>query len=280
MQTEFDMNRRFWLGGRWAPTLGQNGRREPDRAAIEIGSRIDVPSADGRRRGRVRLLEGDVTMRPLEATGTLVRYDESRASTTPILRLTTFWPGPARHDLYLDLGFWGEAMGVEYRPRGSEDETLLRFAALGLSWDLWHGTDLEDYLRLRIGGALDDHLQAGADRRIAATPVARIETDVVVDRAGHHRITADVGAEAPIVLADDGATVQRKLASNLGYELVVLAINDQPVTLRLSGTGGWRDDLIPAARGWEVGGGVGMRVSFWAPPPARPATIQPTTASR
>jgi len=48
----------------------------------------------------------------------------------------------------------------------------------------------------------------------------------------------------------------------------VLAINDQPLSLMLSGEGGYRDDLVEEAAGWELRAGAGLRVNFWVPAPS------------
>lgn len=275
MQTQFDMNRRLWLGGRWAPLWSERGAQTVGRGALEIGARSESVSDDGRWRGRFRLIEGEAALSPLEARGTVFRYDESRESDTPLLRLTTFWPGPARHDLYLNVGFWGELLGVEMRPRGSEDETQLRFGGMGATWDLWHSRDLEDYLRLRFGTALDHRIGDAGDTDpggVAATPLARAEFDSLLDRGGFHRITVDAGIETPIFLEPAvERRLRRRLSGSLGYEVIFVAVNDQPVTLRVSGTGGYRDDLARTdLAGWEVGGGAGLRVNLWAPPPRPP----------
>lgn len=271
MQVEFDMNRRFWLGGGWAPVFSQHGGRNLQRGLLEIGARSDVVSPDGRWRGRFRLLEGEAMLAPIEARGVALRYDESRESETPFVRISTFWPQPVRHDVYLNVGFWGEALGAELRPRGSEDEGSVRFVGMGGTWDVWHDRELEDYLRVRVGGAVDDRLASFADDDpggVALTPLARIEADVIVDHAGHHRVSGDVGVEVPVFVEQDVARrVRRRLSASLGYELVFLAINDQPLSLRLTGTGGYRDDLARTAlHGWDVGGLASMRINLWVPP--------------
>jgi hypothetical protein len=271
MQTEFDMNRRFWLGGGWAPVFSQGAGRNLARGTLELGARSDVVGFDGKWRGRFRFLEGEAMLAPIEARGFLLRYDESRESETPFLRISTFWPRPVRHDLYLNVGFWGEVLGAELRPRGSEDESALRFVGIGGTWDIWHDRELEDYLRLRVGGAVDDRLGSFAEDDpggVALTPLARVEADVIIDRAGHHRLGGDVGVEVPMFVEPGVARrVRRRFSGSLGYELVFLAVNDQPISLRLAGTGGYRDDLARRElHGWDVGGLASLRINLWAPP--------------
>ncbi|MEJ7734892.1 MAG: hypothetical protein WKG00_37605 [Polyangiaceae bacterium] len=269
MQTEFDMNRRFWIGGGWAPVFSQHGGRNLARGVLEIGARSDVVSDAWR--GRFRVLEGEAMLAPLEARGFVLRYDESRESQTPFLRNTTFWHEPVRHDVYLNVGFWGDVMGAELRPRGSEDEASLRFVGIGGTWDMWHDRELEDYLRVRVGGAIDDRLGSFAEDDpggVAITPLARLEADVIIDRAGYHRVSGDVGIETPVFMEQNVARrVRRRFGGSLGYEMVFLAVNDQPISLRLAGTGGYRDDLARSElHGWEVGGVASLRINLWAPP--------------
>jgi hypothetical protein len=46
--------------------------------------------------------------------------------------------------------------------------------------------------------------------------------------------------------------------------VILLAINDYPLTLTLDARAQWRDD-VPRLKGWEFSGNVGLRFSFWAP---------------
>ncbi|MBW2455902.1 MAG: hypothetical protein JRI68_15405, partial [Deltaproteobacteria bacterium] len=242
------------------------------RAVIETCIRGEVLSHDTRVRYRFRGLVGDVAINPLSVDATLFRFDTSHESATPFMRLTTFWPEPKRHDLFLNVGWWSDVMGVEHRPRNSADETHLRFVAAGATLDLWHNDDLSSFFRLRLGGAFDDlYLRNQAvDHRLAITPVGALEADVIFDEAGMHRLTATSGYEAPAAWESDDSPPElfHRFHNTLAYEVIVLAINDQPVTFRLSAEGGYRSDVLEEARGWEVGGGAGLRVNFWAPPPS------------
>ncbi len=271
-QTHFDMNRRIWLGARWLPTVGPSDeRREIGRVGFETGLRAELLSEDTRTRHRFRALEGEVTLNPLTVDATLFRYDSSRQLEHPLVRLTTFWP-PERHDLYLNVGWWNEVMSVRFRPRASQDETHLRFAAAGLTTDLWHSADLADYLRLRAGMAFED-LYLGRDdidHRLAMTPLAHLESDVIFDPQGMHRLTVATGYEAPLVWHDDGRSLpafRHRFLNALAYELMVLAVNDQPLTVRASAQGGYRTDLVEEANGWEIASGLGLRMNLWAPAP-------------
>jgi hypothetical protein len=52
----------------------------------------------------------------------------------------------------------------------------------------------------------------------------------------------------------------------VAYEGVLIAVNDQPFSVRLAATGSTRDDPSVSARSFELGFSAGLRFSFWAPP--------------
>jgi hypothetical protein len=270
MQVNFDLYRRVYLGTRWIPALLSPGGMELGRVGLEFGSRIEVLSDDLRTRYRVQALTGEVLLNPLGVTGTLLRFDASRDAVDPLLRITTFWGTPARHDLFADVAGWLDVLGVEYRPRNSSDEIQLRFLAGGFTWDLWHSADMYSFVRLRAGGAFEDLYldRDGVDNRVALTPLAALEGDFTFDRDGFHHLTFVSAYEAPFVWREDtGAlpTFTQRFTNEVAYEVIFLAINDQPLTLRLAVGGGYRDDVESPAQGWELTAGAGLRFSFWVP---------------
>ncbi len=270
LQTEFDMDRRLWLGGGWAPGVSEGQKADLGQAEIDIGARIDSTSADGRWRGRFHLLDGQVEIGPASsARGTLFFYDESRRVDDPILRVSTFWPRPARHDLFLSLGYWAELLSVDARPDATTF-TRLRPVATGATWDVWHGQGLRNFFRLRVGAGADDTFDASGKHAWAATGIAALELDVIVDRAGFHHLTADAGVDVPISLQKPWS-VGARASAGAGYEVILLAINDQPLTLRVAGRGGYRDDLPGVKPGLDAEGNAGVRINLWAPPPPEPA---------
>jgi hypothetical protein len=269
-QTEFDMNRRLWLGASWRPTYATAERYELGRVGFDLGLRSEWLSWDTRTRHRLHLVEGELLVNPLSARGRLVRYDGSLESGTPLLRVTTFWP-PERHDLFANMGWFLDGLGFELFPRASPDETFLRVGAVGPTLDLWHGLDLSDFFRLRLGGAFDDllWLTDTTIHRPAVTPLASLELDALVDQAGLHRITVETGLELPVVWDGEGAepAARIRFLNEAAYELVLVAINDQPLSLRAAVGGGYRSDVQEAYAGWELDASAGLRFSFWAPAP-------------
>ncbi|MCA9620677.1 MAG: hypothetical protein KC731_16755 [Myxococcales bacterium] len=269
-QTHFDMNRRLWLGGRWEPSFSSRGGGLLGRAVIETGFRADVLSEDTRKRYRFRALTGEVTLNPLGVRATAFRFDSSSEADTPFLRFTTFWPEPARHDSFLNVGGWVEVMTIDYRPRQTDRELHMRFVAGGPTLDLWHSLTMASFVRLRMGAAFDDLRQngeAGHDH-LAATPLGAIEADLTLDRKGMHRLVIGTEYEVPLVWRNGTAeppTLTHRFLNSFSYEPILLAINDQPLSLVLSTTGGYRSDLPDQHRGWEIRGGLGLRINFWVP---------------
>ena len=270
-QYNFDLGRRIWIGARWPFAHGPEDRMELGRVGLESGARIEVLTRKERTRYRFHALVSEVMLNPLSVDATLFMLDSSHESNTPLMRITTFLGDPERHDLYMNVGWFGEFGTVHHTPRGSTDETVVRIVALGPTWDLWHDADMTSFFRLRFGAALEDLYlrREGVGNRVAVTPVVALETDITFDRDGFHHLQASTTYEAPFVWEQDGdapATHRHRFLSEVAYEVILLAVNDQPLTLRATVGGGYRDDLADAARGWELTAGVGLRMSLWVPP--------------
>lgn len=266
-QVAFDMHRRFWLGGGW---LGGLTSADDHRLVLESGFRLDVLADDLRTRVRYRFLESELALSPLSLSARLLAIDTSTESDEPFVRITTFVGTPRRHDLYLSAGWWAELLAVEHRPRGSADDTLLRFAGAGFTWDLWHDADMTSYFRLRAGVALDDILRRGDDARFAVTPLVALEADLTFDPEGFHNLVLSTGYEALLFEGPDDGDIDHhtRFVSSVAYELILIALNDQPLTLRVALSGGYRDDLSdPDRDGWALSAMAGLRFSLWAPAP-------------
>jgi hypothetical protein len=62
----------------------------------------------------------------------------------------------------------------------------------------------------------------------------------------------------------------------VGYELILLAINDQPLSAMAEVRTAYRNDRVGSPDGWDLSGVVGLRFSFWAPPRNGAPTRAPT----
>lgn len=267
-QVNFDLNRRIWIGTRWFLARGETSDSASGTdggVGFELGLRADVLTHDLDTRIRYRSFDTQVALNPFSLRATLFEVDTSTAGNEPFLRVTTFVGGPDRHDLFLNVGWWLELLTVEHQPRASARDTTLRILAGGMTWDLWQDADMTSYLRLRTGGALDDLFVAGqGEGDVALVPLIALEADFTFDDAGFHHLVFESGYEALFPLVE---APRRRFLNAVAYEVIALAINDQPVTLRVAVEGGYRDDLdLAEANGWELRAGAGLRVSLWAPP--------------
>ena len=267
-QVEFDLNQRFWLGGGWVGTWREDGSKELGGGVLEMGLRADILSSDLTNKTRVRMLETSLTLAPFGLHASFLKLDTSNDGNEPIMSITTFVGEPARHDVYLTAGWWAELLTVDLQPRGSDDDNFLRIAGAGITWDLWHDADMTSYLRVRGGGSIDEILPTHGDGLVAFVPQAYVEGDFTLDDAGFHHLTLSSGYEAVYLdpPGDVGVQGKKRFLNELAYELVLIAINDQPLTLRAAVAGGYRDDLTdPALNGWEISATAGLRFSLWAP---------------
>jgi hypothetical protein len=91
---------------------------------------------------------------------------------------------------------------------------------------------------------------------------------VALGDGGLHYLFADAAYLRPTLLPDgtNPTLPINKLKGTIAYERVLIAINDQPLSFRLTAGGTARDDLAGGARNVEISTTAGLRFSFWAPP--------------
>jgi len=270
-QVGFDLNQRFWLGLGYRHLFFEDAS-DGGGLALDLGFRVDSLSGDTRKKTRWRVLEMDfvpTTKGRLRLEGSLMRFDTSTIGDRPFLKLTTFVGGPARHDLYLQGGWWMDLLGLEYRQRHGvtpSDETRLRFGAVGVHWDLWQDADLTSYVRLKVGGAVDSRFADEEVAKVSLTPVAALEGEVTFDDAGFHHLTFGSSAELELGPMTRGALDPKwRFDNRLAYEVIALAIDDQPISLRLGGRATHREGVVDGG-GWELAAEASLRMSFWVPP--------------
>jgi hypothetical protein len=269
-QVNFDLHRRLYAGVRWAPRFGDDGGL--GRVALDFGLFEWEHTTNGGRPGalrhRVRLVEGDVELAPFAADLTVLHYDLSWRAQRPLVRLTTFFGTPRRHDLGTPIGAWLEAGRLhidEVAP--DQRDTLWRFVTLHMTLELWRNQDMSSFVRLRGGVGFEEaHLEDQAER-VAFTPAGALEGDLTLDRDGFHHVTFAAEAERPgYVETIEGRGHARRAEVRAAYELILVAVNDQPVTLRIGGEAAYRDDIPGVAAGWDLRASAGLRLSLWAPP--------------
>ncbi len=275
MQVNFDLNRRVYLGAAYAPRQLRGAGEPSGRVRADFGIEVELPG-DEPILYRVHVLESELHL-GVDTTidATLLRYDWSIAREAPVLWITTFVGKPRRFDLSFDLGGWFEAIHLESVKRGtSAANNFLTLGAANLTIDLWHSRDLVSYMRLRFGPALE---LDNARQITAAKPMAALEGDLTLDGDGFHPARFQAAAEKllfdPVV--EGRPQNPQRLELRAGYELILIAINDYPLSATLDGRAAWRDDLPFETPGWDIGVEAGLRFSFWAPA-RRSAAAQPS----
>jgi hypothetical protein len=264
MQFNFDLHRRVWLGGAWAPLWSAGGERPLTRGRVDFGIVTEFPGGEKRMR-RFTLLETELVLgQHSSLDATLLRYDTNVRQDKPLIRVTTFLGKPRRKDLTFDMGTWLEVLRLELLRRGGTEHIFYTFATGNLTLDLWHARDLASYVRVRAGPSLEYDRTHGF---FTLVPGAVLEGDLTLDPNGFHHLT--FGAEAEKLLLDEEVGGRphhpERLRVRAGYELILLAINDQPLSLVLDGRGQWRTDLVDEPTGWEWSAQMGLRFSLWAP---------------
>jgi hypothetical protein len=283
MQVSFDLGRRVWLGTGYAPRRRPTGELEVAPAAFDFGSSYERLSDDGLTRYRFRFMEGEARVHPFGLDVTAVRFDLSHRYTTPLLRVTTFFGEPARHDFWLNVGMFSEALHLERAPRGIAGEQALTLATVQATLDLWQSADMRSYVRLRAGPGTEMRFGPWGEeaRYVGFLPRATLEGDLILGKRAFQRLNFRVRGDLlrSVSLESRALPGGTWIAdAEAAYEIILLAINDQPVSLRLASLARVRDDAtvtVPAAGltlpGWELRGTAGFRVSFFSPPlPHRP----------
>ncbi|QSQ13701.1 hypothetical protein [Myxococcus landrumensis] len=261
MQFNFDLHRRIWLGGAWSP-LQTPAKVLENRVRLDFGIALEIP--DGKRLHRMRLLESELFLGEPSFDTTLFRYDFSVERDEPLFRVTTFFGEPRRHDISINLGTWIEVLRVEELERGELEGGFLTWGTVHATLDLWHSADKVSFVRVRAGPSAERDYKNDVNTLV---PGAVLEGDLTLDRDGFHHLR--FGAEAEKVLLSrrvEGRPLRpERLKVYAGYELILLAINDQPLSLVADARGSWRNDLPHLPTRWEWSASAGLRFSLWAP---------------
>ena len=275
-QINFDLKRRIYFGVGWTPQKLFDHLSNPfetKRSSLDFGLFVFDYLSDGETptRHRIRLMEGNVHVEPFSAEVVVAHYDVSRRFFDPLLRITTFVGEPERHDIHLDLGLWTEAGGLEIHPTPTGNSSIWKHATAMGTIDLWQSPKLDSFLRVRTGIGLEGQWTQETGYRTAFTPQSALELDWVVDPNGFHNLKFEFDHEMPrylLPIRNDQKLAQR-LRAKLQYEAIVLAINDQPLTLKLAAGGEKRDDILGVPDRWAFVMDAGLRFNLWAPPRPR-----------
>jgi hypothetical protein len=284
-QINFDLHRRMYFGVGYTPQKILDNLNDPfenKRSSVDFGLLVlDFMTGEGTKnptRHRLRLLEGEVHVEPFSAQLVVAHYDLSHRFIDPLLRITTFAGKPQRHDLTLDLGLWSEAGGLEIHPTPVGHSSIWKHASAAITLDLWQSPDLSSFARLRTGVGLEGQFTDGTGYRSAITPSSAFELDWVVDDEGFHNLKIEVEHEMPryFVPLQNGQKLAQRMHAKVQYEAIVLAINDQPLTLKLAAGAEKRNDIFGVPDRWAFVMDAGLRFSLWAPPRAHHGPVHAT----
>ncbi len=277
-QVKFDLLNRFYIGVGWAPTLqSSRGFTVPEgfpfaRAHAEMGINISILSPRKRARHDLRLLEGSATFADLELRGTLLAYDYQHEHRRPLFWVSTFFGEPEVHPLLPRMGWGFRIVSVLDRPPSYRDALEIEFCEVHLGYNPWQSSDLYSNLRVEIGGDIGSYWTdrasvAGKTGNTFVGPTAALKSRLSLGKGGLHYLFTDLSFRRPTILTGTlaGSTVNR-FSGSMAYEGVLIAINDQPISARLSMEGRTQSDYTRDVRAVELRFLAGLRMSFGAPP--------------
>lgn len=264
-QVTFDMRKRFYIGSHWAPVFNQSDM-DLQRVGFDFGFRTYNYRSYRNKRHRIKLLEGNVSMAPVDFNILLFGYDLGIDRKEPAVWLTTFIGKPRRWDFGADIGWGMRLLRMDYHPMLSDNYIDLENVNFYVAWELHHAKRLANYVRFAIGPAYGQLLtgKEGESARHSIYPKASLEAEFQVGKTGRHHIGFELTGEARPYF-DEIRTIYYRGLGRAFYEAVVLAVNDQPISLYLEGKAQYREDIPDAPEEWEYRGMAGLRFSFWAP---------------
>jgi hypothetical protein len=279
-QVKFDLLNRVYLGVGWVPTFQ---RKTPvptpsnfpfGRAQAEAGIHVSALIPSSRARHDMRILEGAATFDDLEVSGVLFSYDYQHQHRRPAFWLSTFIGPPRVHPVPPVFGWGFRVLSVHDRPPSLRDRFDLEVSELHVSWNPWQSNDLYSHVRIEVGGDVGEHwldrgmLAQGLDTGVwYAGLTSAVKSRLSLGEGGLHYMFTEFAYRRPTLLEGEllGESVDR-LDASVAYEGIFLAINDQPISLRLAAQGSTRDDFEIDEQSVELRFVAGLRISFWAPP--------------
>jgi len=272
-QVAFDMNRRLYLGASYDPTWDFQSEELTHRAAFDMGllgyrqrsgAYYSAPRPPVRH--SFRALEGRVRLDPFEVDGTLFSWDRAQRRNDPLLRITTFFGTPTRHDLYANVT-WGIRVGrIHMEGTGEEASADADWIGFFTGSDLWQSDDLTNRFRFRVGPVAQSHIDSDGRLTPGVALEAAVEGHWSIDPSGLNQFGFNATYQQPWVFdpGADQALESARLESRAEFERILLAINDQPVSFVLAAGASHR----PAeGRATDLVASTGLRFSLWAPAP-------------
>ena len=276
-QTQFDLLDRVYIGAGWAPVgtdAAAPARLPMGRVQAEIGMDASVLSPHGRSRHDFQILQGTATFPDFHFNGVVFAYDYQQLHRRPVFWVTQFFTEPPTvHPTGIPLGWGLRLVNIEDRPPAAPGMLDVEIGEMHVSWNPLTSGDMYNRLRLEAGADVGKSWANTAnmgENRWYAGFTAAMHGRTSFGAQGRHYLFADLTYTRPNLLAagDMPAKTVNRVKGQIAYEWVMIAINDQPLSLRLATYGVARDNLLGGARNVEIGGNAGLRFSFWAPPRA------------
>lgn len=277
-QVKFDLLNRFYIGAGWAPTLqSRHGFEVPAgfpfaRGHAELGIVLSVLSPRNRSRHDIRILEGSAMFADFEVSGTLFSYDYQHEHRRPAFWISTFFGEPEVHPVLPRVGWGFRILNVLDRQPSYRKAFDMEFGEVHLAYNPWQSNDMYSNVRIELGGDVGAHWSersaiAGKNGNYFIGPTFAVKSRVSLGKGGLHYLFTDLQARRSTVVSGEytGATINR-LSGSLAYEGVLIAINDQPLSLRLATEGRTQNDYVRDVRAVELRFLAGLRMSFGAPP--------------
>jgi hypothetical protein len=269
---------RFYIGAGWAPTLqSSNGFSVPAgfpfaRGHAELGIVLSVLSPRSRARHDMRILDGSASFADFEVRGTLFSYDYQHEHRRPAFWISTFFGEPEVHPVMPRMGWGFRLLSVLDRQPSYQNSLDMEFGEFHIAYNPWQSTDMYSHLRIEIGADVgaywaDRKAVSGKSGNYYIGPTLAAKSRVSLGKGGLHFLFSELNLRrSTIVSGDYTATTVNRLTGSLAYEGVLIAINDQPISIRLATEGRTQNDFERDVRAVELRFLAGLRMSFGAPP--------------
>jgi hypothetical protein len=280
VQVKFDLLNRVYLGAGWTPTVSSRSDTSyPNgmpfgRGMAEFGVHISHLSPQNRARHDLRLFEGAITFADFEVNGTLVAYDFQHSHARPRYWLTTFFGDPKVFPVRSRLGWGFRLLSVFDRPPSTPSTLDVELAEAHLAYNAWQSEDMYSRIRIEVGGNTGgystnrwDRVGDGAFASLYAGPTFALRSRFALGEGGLHFLFSDITYRRSTMTSGvQKGVVMNRFMGSMSYEGVILAINNQPVSFRLTASASSQNDLFSDMQGLEFRFFAGLRLSFWAPP--------------
>jgi len=262
-QTSFDLTRRFHVGVHDTMVFGDGW---PEHALlVETGFTSEIVNPETQTRQRFRIIEGRLSLAPLEADALLFGYDISRHQEKAPIWITTFIGAPRRFDVPISIGAGFSILRMHYRRVEDDDLAIVDFGSGHINWELYQGRNLEDYVMLstRVGMAMPAILGT-SERELSLFPELGLRAAFSPGERGLTRLEFDGRLRRAWVPKNSGTWVMGSAA--LTGEQIIVAVNDQPISLFLAPEYRYYDIPLLGLHGSEFRALVGARISLFVPP--------------